>query len=167
MSKPIVLIDMDDTIVDFTGFFDALAAAGSPWDEARDGDRDGSPQVFAQASPVAGAVEAINALAADFDLHVLTASPWNNPLAPSQKLAWIKQHFGDGPDSAFYKRVTVSHQKHLFDGEFLVDDRPPKFGHFRGTWLHFRATDCEGDHPHPQSWQEVVAYLQAASATRS
>ena len=162
MSKPIVLIDMDDTLVDFTGFFIDLEAAGTPWIVERDGDRDSHPQLFALAKPIPGAIAAVNSLKSDFELHVLTASPWKNPHAPSQKLAWIKFYFGEDEDSAFYKRVTMSHQKHLFAGDFLVDDRPPRFGTFAGTWLHFRATDCDGDHPHPQNWVEVVAILRAA-----
>lgn len=153
--KPIVLVDMDDTLVDFSGF-----AAGLSRDDVWFHQPDGHPEIFAKSVPVPGAVEAIRELQADFELHVVTAAPWLNEHAPSQKLAWIKHYFGKSEDSPFYKRVTISHQKHLVQADYLIDDRPPKFGEFTGTWIHFKNI-CELDHPHFTEWTEVVAYLQS------
>lgn len=151
-SKPIVYIDMDGTLVDFAGYFKTLELAGEPVPNPADS----HPLVFAEAEPMPLALEAVAALHEHFDLYILTTSPWDNPSAPSQKLAWIKKHFGDTPGTPFYKKVIISHNKHLNYGDYLIDDRAhPKF---TGTQILFGKTD------HPiisgcSDWQEVVDFL--------
>ncbi len=154
MTKPIIYVDMDGTIVDFAGFFEELAATGVQIPDPLDA----HPEVFAKAKPMPLAIDALTTLAPHFDLYILTTSPWDNPHAPSQKLAWIKKHFGDGPDSIFYKKVIISHNKHLNHGDYLIDDRVhPKF---TGIQILFGKTD------HPiiegcRDWQEVTNFLLA------
>jgi 5'-nucleotidase len=152
MTKKIVYLDMDGTLVDFKGYFDDLTKRGLNVPEVLDGDL----EVFEKANPMKGAIAAINALAPHFDLHILTTSPWDNPLAPSQKLAWIKKHFGDTPGTPFYKKVTIGHNKHLSIGDYLVDDN--LHSKFTGTQLHFglHADGTEKDFP---DWQSVVDFL--------
>ena len=60
------------------------------------------------------------------------------------------------------QRLTLSHNKHLSRGHYLVDDRPNNgaeaFGKVKGQkWIHF------GHEPF-RSWAEVVAYLKENAA---
>ena len=60
------------------------------------------------------------------------------------------------------QRLTLSHNKHLSRGHYLVDDRPNNgaeaFGDVPGQeWIHF------GHEPF-RSWAEVVAYLKENAA---
>lgn len=169
---PIVHIDMDGTIVDFVGFFERNPQ------ERPAGPLDSHPTVFAEAEPIAGAIEAVLELDRHFDVHILTKSPWENELAPSQKVAWIKRHFGDAvsaqsgerPRPVFHKRVTISHNKHLLKGDYLIDDRAELYSDFEGKLIHFggktaegEPCDCRGEHP--LTWPEVVQLLLAELRT--
>ena len=44
--------------------------------------------------PVPGAIEAVYALKDKYDLYILSSSPWENPTALGDKLAWVKKYFG-------------------------------------------------------------------------
>ena len=94
-------------------------------------------------------------LAPLFDLYVLSTAPWDNPSAWQDKVAWIRDQFGAGPESPLYKRVILSHHKDLNRGDFLVDDRPHKRGgdRFDGEVIHF------GSEAYP-TWPDVVAHLE-------
>ena len=73
----------------------------------------------------------------------------------------MKRHLG----APAHKRLTLSHNKHLSRGHYLVDDRPNNgaeaFGKVPGQkWIHF------GHEPF-HSWAEVVAYLKENAAQTS
>lgn len=156
VSKPILYFDMDNTLVDFRSAIprvepDLLAKFPE--------DLDDIPGIFALMDPMPGAIEAVKELAPLFDVYVLSTAPWANPSAWHDKVQWIKKYFGAGEESPFYKRLILSHHKHLNRGEFLVDDRPHRNGAQRfheggGEVIHFGA---HGDY---KTWPEVVAYLK-------
>lgn len=147
--KPIVYVDMDGTLVDFNGYF--LDKPEIPAEEL-----DLHPRVFAEAEAMPGAIEALSALAPHYELFILSTAPWNNPSAASQKIAWIKRHFGDGPESIFYKKVILSHKKFLNLGDFLIDDR--LHPGFAGEHLHF-GVEPDGTPRAFPDWQSVQMYL--------
>ena len=118
--KKIVYIDMDNVLVDFRSGIDLLSEEIKKEYENR---LDDVPGIFSLMNPMPGAVEAVNKLAAHFDLYVLSTAPWKNPSAWSDKARWIQQYFGDGQDGVFYKRLIISHHKNLNRGEYLIDDR--------------------------------------------
>jgi 5'-nucleotidase len=70
--------------------------------------------------PMPGAMEAYATLCQHFDTYILSTAPWHNPTAWSDKLLWVQRHLNDHA----YKRLILSHNKHLNKGHFLVDDRP-------------------------------------------
>jgi 5'-nucleotidase len=165
MSKKILYVDMDNVIVDFkTGIqrlsLDQRAAHVAIHGQNEDGepnDADDIPGIFSLMDPMPDAIESVVTLSGAFDLYVLSTSPWNNPTAWSDKLLWIKRHFGSEEQSPLYKRLILSHHKNLNDGHFLVDDR-----------LKHGATDF-GMRPHSEhihfgqgqfpNWKAVVPYL--------
>ena len=122
MSREIVYIDMDDTLVDFQSGIDAIVATRAE-ERDRTSDWDDVEGIFLLMQPMPGAIEAAKELAELFDVYVLTKSPWRNQSAPSDKLSWIKCYFGDSDDSIFYKKVILSGHKQLNRGHFLIDDK--------------------------------------------
>jgi len=154
-AKKIVYIDMDNTLVDFTSAFPKLDPAVF---DAYD-DKDDIPGIFALMDPMPGAIEAVHELAPLFDLYVLSTAPWANPSAWHDKVEWIKKHFGEGDESPLYKRLILSHHKHLNRGDFLVDDRPhargaERFHEYGGEVIHF------GEGGTHTTWPAVVEYLK-------
>lgn len=155
-AKKTLYIDMDNTLVDFPSAFPHVDPALL---EKHAAHKDDIPGIFAHMQPFAGAVEAVHELAPLFDIYVLSTAPWANPTAWHDKVEWIKAHFGAEQDGPLYKRLILSHHKHLNRGEFLVDDRPHKNGAERfhehgGEVIHFGPG---GTH---KTWPEVVEYLK-------
>ena len=147
--KPIIYFDMDGTVVDFQSGIDRLSDDDKV---AYEGKYDEHPMIFTLMDPMVGAIEAVETLRHHFDIYVLTTSPWNNPNAASQKLAWIKKYFGEFEGSAFYKRVVMSHHKRLNLGDYLIDDREKAAAGFSGQHIHFGTNDF-------RTWQQVVDHL--------
>jgi 5'(3')-deoxyribonucleotidase len=100
--------------------------------------------------PIDGAIEAFIILAEKFDTYILSTAPWNNETALGDKVAWAKKYLGD----TIYKRLILSHNKHLNEGHFLIDDRPDKngAGSFKGELIHFRSEMFP-------NWKAVLDYL--------
>lgn len=140
-------IDMDNVLVDFPSAFEHV----SEDDHAHYADRlDEVPGIFSKMRPVSGAVEAFHELSAIFDTYLLSTAPWENPSAWSDKLLWVKQYLG-GPA---YKRLILSHHKHLNRGDFIIDDRTKNgVDRFEGEHIHF------GTEQFPD-WPSVVSYLK-------
>jgi len=86
--KKIVYVDMDNVLADFPSAFPKLPK--STLDEYRDRE-DEIPGIFSLMKPVPGAVDAFMELAEQFDVYVLSTSPWGNPSAWSEKLLWVKK----------------------------------------------------------------------------
>ena len=154
MEKKILYIDMDNVLVNFQSGIDKLDEKTKTEYE---GHLDDVPGIFALMDAMPGAVEAVRRLAEKYDLYILSTAPWNNPSAWRDKLEWVKEHFGGGEDSLFYKRLILSHHKDLCHGDYLIDDRPHKCGvkDFTGEVLHF------GPDGKYKDWQSVLEYLMA------
>ena len=158
LAKPVLYIDMDNTLVDFVSAFPRVGVAAM--EEYQD--KDDIPGIFALMEPMPGAIEAVYTLSKRYDIYVLSTAPWANPTAWSDKLNWIKRHFGTREDSVLYKRLILSHHKNLNRGAYLVDDRPHARGadSFSGTVLAFGSTEFP-------DWATVVAHLMAANVEES
>lgn len=147
MTKKILYIDMDNVLVDFaTGI-----ARISPELQAQYQDHlDDVPGIFALMGPVEHAVQSYADLSGLFDTYILSTAPWDNPSAWSDKLLWVKRHLG----THAYKRLMLSHHKHLHIGDFLVDDRLKNGAdRFTGEHIHF------GTERFPD-WVTVADYLR-------
>jgi 5'(3')-deoxyribonucleotidase len=152
--KKTLYIDMDNVLVDFPSGMKVCDPALLKEYEDR---ADEIPGIFALMQPKDGAIAAYHELSELFDTYILSTAPWENPTAWSDKLEWVKRHLG----APAHKRLTLSHNKHLSRGHYLVDDRPNNgaeaFGKVPGQeWIQF---DPDSD----TAWTEVVAYLQARS----
>ena len=145
-------IDMDNTLVDFSA---RLEGIDSGLRERYAGREDELPGLFALMPPIPGALEAYVELSRMFDTYILSTAPWGNPSAWQHKVEWVHLHFGIEPGSPAYKRLILSHHKHLNRGDFLVDDRPGHNGadRFDGELVHFSSAVFP-------DWPTVVAYLR-------
>ena len=146
MNKKSIYFDMDGVLVDFQTGIDKLDEATK---EQYKGKLDEVPGIFSLMEPIPGAAEVVRLLARNYDVFILTTSPWNNPTAASDKVEWVKKYL----DDVFHKRVIITHRKDLLDGDYLIDDRGKNgTSEFKGEWIHF------GSERFPD-WESVLKYL--------
>lgn len=145
-------IDMDNTLVDFGA---RLEGIDPTLRERYLGREDEMPGLFALMPPVAGALEAFRELSQIFDTYILSTAPWKNPSAWQHKVEWVHVHLGLDEGTPAYKRLILTHHKHLNSGDFLVDDRPLHNGadKFDGEVIPFASTEFP-------DWAAVTDYLK-------
>ena len=124
---------MDNTLVNFQSAIDELPTQVK---ESYKGELDNVPGVFSKMKPINEMVQLFNEMAADerYDVYILSTSPWDNPTAASDKVVWVKKYlplYG-------YKRLILSHNKHLNIGDYLIDDRTTNgAGEFTGELIQY------------------------------
>ncbi len=147
MTKKILYVDMDNVLVDFPAAIKKLDAATLAKYEGR---LDEVPGIFSLMPPMESAIDSYAQLSEWFDTYILSTSPWENPSAWSDKLHWVKQYLTDPA----YKRLILSHNKHLNYGDYLIDDRLKNGAdRFQGELIHFK-TELFPD------WPSVMDYLR-------
>lgn len=145
--KKTLYVDMDNVLVDFPSAFPQLSKETLKEYEDR---LDEVPHIFSLMEPMPDAIESFNELSTLFDTYVLSTSPWGNDTAWSDKLKWIKKYLGE----TAYKRLILSHHKHLNVGDFLIDDRLKNgVDKFKGEHIHFGTSSFP-------DWKSVVLYLK-------
>ena len=145
--KKIVYVDMDNVLVNFESGIQQLTKETQ---EAYAGRLDEVPGIFGLMEPLEGGIEAVRYLAEHFEVYMLSTATWENPSAWSDKLLWIKRYL---PKVGF-KRLILSHNKHLNAGDYLIDDRTKNgAGQFKGELLQFGQPDFP-------DWKAVISYLQ-------
>src|SRR5690554_1846236 len=149
-AKQTVFVDMDGVLVNFQSGIDRI----SEEDRIKyDGDLDEVPGIFSLMDPNEGAIEGYKWLCDNFDTYILSTAPWENPSAWIDKLLWVKKYL---PEAA-YKRLILSHNKHLAKGDFLIDDRTANgAGEFPGKHVHFGPTG----HKDFRDWKGVISYMK-------
>lgn len=144
--EKILYFDMDNVLVDFPSAFPKINPKLLDEFEGR---LDEIPNIFSLMEPLEGATEAFQLLSKKFDSYLLSTAPWENSSAWSDKNEWVKKYLG----SAAYKRLILSHNKHLNIGNYLIDDRTANgAGQFTGKHIHF------GSEQFPD-WHSVLKYL--------
>ena len=140
-------LDMDGVLVDI---FKACETKYGKESVSKIGDLlDEDPELFFEAEPMPGAIEAYNKLIEVFDVYLLTSSPWKSMGATEAKQRWVMKYLGASAD----KRIIVSHNKNLMIGDYLIDDRTANgAGEFKGELIHF------GTEKYPD-WNSVLNYL--------
>lgn len=146
VARKVLYVDMDNVLVDFmSGVQDVPADIREQYDDSLSD----IPGIFARMEPIPGAIEAFRKLARVFDVYILSTAPWDNPEAWMHKREWVERHLG----RAAYKRLILSHNKHLNRGDFLVDDRTKNgAGRFEGELVLF-------GQPPFEDWNAVTPYL--------
>ncbi len=147
MPKKILYVDMDNVLVNFAS---GIAQLSDETKAKYEGILDEVPDIFSKMEPMPKAIESYNLLAEKYDTYILSTAPWENPTALHDKQAWVKQYLG----KSAYKRLILTHHKHLNRGDYLIDDRPGSngAGEFTGEFIHF------GSDKFPD-WDAVLKYL--------
>jgi 5'(3')-deoxyribonucleotidase len=147
--KKVLYIDMDGVLVNFQSGIDKLSQEEKL---KYKGQEKNVPHIFSKMDPIEGAIDAFKLLSEYYDTYILSTAPWNNETALGDKVAWAKKYLGE----TIYKRLILSHNKHLNNGDYLIDDRPDKngAGDFYGKLIHF------GSNEFPD-WESVLKFLIA------
>ncbi|PCH72398.1 MAG: hypothetical protein COB98_11830 [Flavobacteriaceae bacterium] len=104
---------------------------------------------FINKKPIPGAVEAFQKLTDKFDCHIVSTPVWGNPNCWSEKRLWVEKHLG----SNAYKKLTLTHNKQQFKGDFIIDDTENYgVGDFEGEHIHFGQGEFK-------NWESVLSYL--------
>lgn len=136
-SNLIVHFDMDNTLCDFhspikKGFADDM-----------------TPGYYLNMDPMPGAIKTFQKLSELFDCYILSTATWWNPDSWKEKRIWVEKHLGE----AAFKRLTLTHNKNLLRGDFLIDDRIANgVDGFQGIHIHFGQAGFE-------SMDKVLAYF--------
>jgi 5'-nucleotidase len=159
MIKPIVYIDMDGVIADFS---EAIKTHSKSSLASYQKDPDNIPGIFEHLDLIPGAKEAIHQLhlSNKYDLFILTTASWDNPTAWMHKRLWIEKHFGE----IFYKKVIITHRKDLLMGDYLIDDRTANGAcNFKGTHLHFGWDYINHKNNTYPNWEAILDYFRIHS----
>ena len=146
--KEILYLDMDNVLVDFRSGVDTFREEIQREYEGR---LDEIPGVFGKMLPLEDAIETVEKLDEFYDIYLLSTAAWENPSAWSDKVIWVQKYF---PKIGF-KRLILSHNKHLNAGAYLVDDRLANGAdRFTGEHIHF-------GQPKFPNWETVYQYLMS------
>lgn len=77
-----------------------------------------TPDFFYTLEPFQDAIESIKKLMKYYDVYILTAPSYMNPLSYTEKRLSFGKHFGN----EFCKKLIICSNKGLLKGDFLVDD---------------------------------------------
>ena len=153
-TEKILYIDMDGVLVDFQSAYSKLTAEErAKYNPEKLPDQEAAydevPNIFSRMEPIEGAITAYETLSQVFDTYILSTAPWENPSAWSDKLNWVKKHLG----RVAYKRLILSHNKHLNKGDYLIDDRDKNGADkFESELIRFGSDEFP-------DWPAVVRYL--------
>lgn len=141
LKKKILYIDMDGVCADFDADRHLLGERDPERQECQT-----PPNYFLNLKVINGAKEAIERLSKVYDVYFLSTPQWSNPDSYKEKRLWIEKIFGD----LGFKRLILSHAKHLSAGHYLIDDNV--HDGFQGKHIHF------GTEQFP-NWDTVVNFL--------
>lgn len=152
MKKPIVYIDMDDTIADFFGH---PAFDGKAPDEVSVACMY-KPGFFFELKVIPGAYEAVRAIIRlGYDVQILSQPVAESPHSYTEKVQWVGLHFPD-----LISKINFAQDKGNFVGAYLIDDNEKKwkekFEANGGKFIHF--DHLSGD---PAiRWSNIVAFFR-------
>lgn len=146
MSGNRILIDMDDTLVDYTGAFN-LALTLCPKISYPQSQLD----FFRNLQPLPNAVETVLWLYDWFEVWIATAPSIKNPLCYTEKRVSIERHFG----LSMAERLIICPDKSLLIADVLIDDMNTGRGQdrFAGQHIHFGSEDWK-------DWKTIRKYFE-------
>lgn len=102
-----------------------------------------APGFFRNLPPIPGAVEAMQALSkTSHELFLCTSPLTQYENCVLEKYQWVDEHLG----KAFTKRIILTKDKTLVQGDYLIDDRPDIQGVATPSWTHLLYTQPYNQH---------------------
>jgi 5'(3')-deoxyribonucleotidase len=135
-----IFIDMDDTLCQFSKRY-AEKLKSQPeiaYPQSQYG-------FFANLEPIPGAVEAYKTLEKSYDVFILTAPSYLNPLCYTEKRVWVEKHLG----LETTPNLIICQRKEFVMGDYLIDDH---FYPFTGQMILYGS-------PEFADWNKVLEYL--------
>ncbi len=135
-----IFVDMDNTLCAYTQRFREKRAAQPEvlYPQSQYG-------FFANLDPLPGAIEAYKALEEAYEVYILTAPSYKNPLCYTEKRVWVERHLG----LETTPNLIICQRKEMLMGDYLIDDHAYDF---QGELIHF-GTDRFPD------WAAVLSHL--------
>lgn len=152
-SNPTILIDMDNTIVDYSSSIACALQAIYPdenitpdnWQLLELNDlhfnrREIQAQsgFFLNLKPITGALEAIKEMDKEgYNVFIVSSPSVLGKYCHSEKCAWMKQHMGE----KWAKKLVLTKDKTIIHGNLLIDDKPYITGAIKDpSWTHITYT---------------------------
>jgi len=105
---------------------------------------------FLDMDAIKDSIKVVKQLMSHFDVWILTAPSWKNPMCLAEKNMWIRKHFG----IEFTEKIIMSSDKSLCKGDYLIDDNKEGRGQdqFEGELILFGSEQFS-------DWNKVYNYL--------
>lgn len=143
--KELLFVDMDGVLCNFNKAKEDWVLAGNKPNMLYETDG-----FFTKLEPIEDAIESIELLEDYYDVYILSTAPWSSPFAWKDKRIWIENNLS----KKFKKKLILSHNKGLFIGKALIDDRIANgVLDFTGEFINF------GKYPF-ENWKKIVNYLK-------
>ena len=140
--KKRVYVDMDNTLCNFSSRSEEMKEKSKGtlrYPQSQYG-------FFTSLEPLPGAIDGYRALEAHFEVYILTAPSYRNPLCYTEKRVWVGEHLGEETT----KNLIICKRKGLLKGDFLIDDH--LYPEFEGEQIQIGTAPFE-------TWKEVLDYL--------
>jgi len=111
--KPIVYVDMDDTICDYSTPHSKMLSE-NPWNKYPQSVYD----FYRKLKPIEGAIESVKSLTDKYDVWILTRPSYLNPSCYTEKRLWVEDHLG----LDWCEKLIICTDKSLMKGDYLIDD---------------------------------------------
>ena len=135
-SKGIILVDMDNTIVDYSASiavelqrnYPNVKVTSDNWQTLQLNDLhynrkkiQSQPQFFKKLKPMNGALKALKEMEHDgYSVFIVSSPSISGNSCHSEKCEWMKLHFGD----KWARRLVLTKDKTIVIGDVLIDDKP-------------------------------------------
>jgi len=138
--KKRIFIDMDNTLCQFSKHYAERLKAHPEvaYPQSQYG-------FFANLEPISGAIEAYKTLEQHYEVYILTAPSYLNPLCYTEKRVWVEKHLG----LQTTPNLIICQRKELLMGDYLIDDH---LYPFKGELLLFGSVQYA-------DWDSVLKYL--------
>ncbi|MFT6632351.1 MAG: 5'-nucleotidase [Bacteriovoracaceae bacterium] len=183
--KKIILIDMDNTMVDFDSeYISRMEKKGIKnikktiihrekfeiEDNLSDSLRSDSNSVigergfFADLKPFHGSIQVINELMEEFNVYFCTSPhKLNIKSCIFEKLSWIAENFGDDA----MKKVIITFDKTIIDADWLIDDKPIISGaNINPSWEHIvfnQPYNLNTSGPRVMNWFDIKDFFKGVN----
>jgi 5'-nucleotidase len=114
---------------------------------------------FYNLPPVNGALESLPELSKEHDVYICTSPLFDNSTCVQEKYDWTKKHLG----SEWTKRLILTSDKTIINGDVLIDDRPEIEGVTIPTWEHVlysQPYNAKLKNKHRMTWNNWREILQ-------